>query len=81
MIQKILILGATSSIARETAALFAARGHHLYLASRDIEELARIATDLKIRYNVPVYQGWFDSEEFNTHPSFLQQVLETKAEI
>ena len=47
MSETVLILGATSAIARATAAAFAARGAALYLASRDMDELERIAAELK----------------------------------
>lgn len=81
MTQRILILGATSAIARETAALFAMQGHHLYLASRDQDELARIATDLIIRYTIPVFYGLFDAENYSSHQNFWQKVQETLGEI
>lgn len=71
----ILILGATSAIARAVAAQFAARGDTLYLASRDTEELARIATHLTIRYNVPVYYDFFDAEALSCQATFWQSVL------
>jgi short-subunit dehydrogenase len=71
----VLILGATSAIARGTAAAFAARGADLYLASRDLDELQRIAADLRLRYNVEVRHGLFDAEATETHDAFLQNVI------
>lgn len=71
----VLILGATSAIARGTAAAFAARGDNLYLASRDAEELQRIAADLRVRYGVTVHYSLFDAAATDTHPAFFQQVL------
>ena len=50
----ILILGATSSIARAVAAEFAANGYGLALTARDAAELERVAADLGLRYGVPV---------------------------
>lgn len=79
--QNILILGATSSIARSIATIFAARGDQLYLASRDTEELARITNDLKIRYNVPVHYSKFDAEDSSTHLDFWQNTLKTMQHI
>jgi short-subunit dehydrogenase len=73
----ILILGATSSIARACATEFAARGNNLFLASRDTEELARIANDLRVRYNVKIHYGEFDAENFATHEKFWQDTLHT----
>lgn len=75
--KSILILGATSMIARATAAAFAKQGYPLYLAGRDQAELARIASDLSIRYNVPTHYGDFDAEIINSHADFLKKVIET----
>jgi len=77
MSEAVLILGATSSIARSTAAAFAARGHALYLASRDLNELERIARDFGIRYGVEVRYGLFDAEAVETHESFFNSVIDT----
>lgn len=73
--EAVLILGATSAIARATAAAFAARGDNLYLASRDEEELRRIAVDLRLRYGVEVRHGLFDAEATDTHESFFKAVV------
>jgi decaprenylphospho-beta-D-erythro-pentofuranosid-2-ulose 2-reductase len=71
----ILILGATSAIARSTAASFAAQGHALYLAARDADELRRIAADFGIRFRIPVKYGTFDATDIETHNQFLQHVV------
>ncbi len=81
MRQNILILGATSSIARAIACEFAARGDNLYLASRDTEELSKIATDLTIRYQTVSYWGKFNAQDFAAHESFWQKVLQTMSHI
>lgn len=47
--QKILILGATSAIAEQTARLWAKQGHALYLIARKEARLQMMASDLKIR--------------------------------
>jgi len=76
----VLILGATSAIARGTAAAFAARGDDLYLASRDLDELKRIAADLQVRYGVKVLCGKFDATATETHTAFFLSVIkETQA--
>jgi len=75
MSEAVLILGATSAIARATAAAFAARGAALYLASRDRDELERIAADLHLRYGVEVHHGLFDAEATETHETFLRAVI------
>jgi len=67
--EAVLILGATSAIARATAVAFAARGDALYLASRDEEELRRISADLRLRYGIEVHYGRFDAAATDTHES------------
>jgi decaprenylphospho-beta-D-erythro-pentofuranosid-2-ulose 2-reductase len=47
---KVLILGATSALARACARLWAERGEELYLVARDGEKLAAVANDLKLRF-------------------------------
>jgi decaprenylphospho-beta-D-erythro-pentofuranosid-2-ulose 2-reductase len=76
MSEAVLILGATSAIARATAAAFAARGNALYLASRDLDELPRIAADLRLRYGVAVRYGLFDAVATESHEAFMQSVVE-----
>jgi len=71
----VLILGATSAIARGAACAFARRGHALYLAARDLPELERITADLAIRYGVAVRCGVFDAEAYSTHSGFLDGVV------
>jgi len=75
MSEAVLILGATSAIARATATAFAARGDSLYLASRDEEELQRIAADLRLRFGVEVHCGSFDAEATETHEAFFNSVV------
>jgi short-subunit dehydrogenase len=48
-VKRILITGATSAIAQETARLFAADGAALLLVGRDSDKLAAVADDLRAR--------------------------------
>ena len=75
MSETVLILGATSAIARATATAFAARGDALYLAARDLDELRRLAADLRLRHSVEVRYGLFDAEDFASHEEFLKNVI------
>ena len=59
----VLILGATSSIARHTAAAFARRGFDLCLAGRDQDEVQRVASDLNVRHGVSVQPVQFDAAD------------------
>lgn len=77
----VLILGATSAIARGTAAALAQRGYRLYLAGRDVESLRRDAADLAIRYGVAVHFGAFDAAAHDSHVAFLQRVVDEMGEL
>ena len=74
MSKPVLILGATSAIARSTAGAFAARGYSLYLAGRDAAELERLASDLRIRYRTEVRHGVFEAEDYDSHTRFIDRV-------
>lgn len=71
----ILIVGATSAIARALAAEFAARGHALLLAGRDVGELKMLAADLHLRHNVRTGTYPLDVLAFDTHHEVLQSVF------
>lgn len=75
MSEPVLILGATSGIARSAARAFAEKGYSLYLAGRDAEELERIASDLKVRYRTEVRCGLFEAEEYHSHAEFVERVI------
>ena len=47
--RRVLVLGATSAIAQETARIFAARGDALHLIARNASRLAAVADDLRAR--------------------------------
>lgn len=73
--QSILILGATSSIARACSEIFAARQAKLFLASRDISELERIAVDLRIRFAIKIDYAFFDITQLDSHEIFFETVI------
>ena len=50
----VVVLGATSAIARAVANEFAYRGYNLVLAARDQEENEIIAADLRVRWGASV---------------------------
>lgn len=79
--QRILILGATSSIARALATEFARHGASLFLAARDLEEVQRTAQDLQIRFQVPVHAGVFEAEDLASHPGLLETVRQDLGEV
>jgi NAD(P)-dependent dehydrogenase (short-subunit alcohol dehydrogenase family) len=53
MALKVVILGATKGIGRAVARQLAARGDRLHLLGRDLDDLARCATDLQARMPSP----------------------------
>lgn len=68
----VLLLGATSDIARALAAKFASEKYSVTLAARDHQRLEIMAADLHIRYKVPVYNVFFDALDFRSHEQFYQ---------
>jgi decaprenylphospho-beta-D-erythro-pentofuranosid-2-ulose 2-reductase len=79
--RSVLILGASSAIARGAANAFAERKMPLFLAGRDLDELERIANDLTIRYGITVKHGYFDAEQLDTHESFFKNAVQEMASI
>jgi short-subunit dehydrogenase len=69
---KILILGATSPIARALALRYASDGARLFLAARDSDEVARIAKDISVRSGIGAISGTFDASDFGTHDAFIR---------
>lgn len=72
----VLILGATSSIARHTAAAFARRGYDLCLAARDPEEVERVASDLRLRHGVNVQAVQFDAADADSSSQMMHVVMD-----
>lgn len=79
--QSILILGATSSIARACGEIFASRHCKLFLASRDISELERIAVDLRIRFNIEIDYAFFDITQLDSHANFFEILIDKMGSI
>ncbi len=75
MSQPVLILGATSGIARAICHCLAQQKHDLVLAGRDREELGKIAADLGLRYGIHTAALPFDALDFEGHPAFFQDCL------
>jgi decaprenylphospho-beta-D-erythro-pentofuranosid-2-ulose 2-reductase len=71
----VLILGATSGLARALAREWAARRYQLVLAARDEEELELIAGDLRVRYGAKVQTLAFDATNYRTHAAFWKRAV------
>lgn len=70
----VLIVGATSDIARAIAAVYAEAGRPLYLAARDGERLDRDAADLRLRYGVSVTALVFDILDTARHRPLIEEL-------
>lgn len=73
--RKILILGATSSIAEHTARVWAKRGDSFYLVGRNAEKLGVVAADLKTRGASLVETRVADLDDLDAHPQLLADAV------
>lgn len=73
--ERVLIIGATSGIAREVAKLYAERGAELALVARDTKELEVMDADLRVRGAEDVKWFAFDALDPSSHEKLLEQVL------
>lgn len=74
--RRVLILGATSAIAEETARLFASGGDALALVGRNLHRLETIAADLKVRGAPQVEILVADLNDFDRHESLVGEAAE-----
>ncbi|MFA7235529.1 MAG: SDR family oxidoreductase [Phycisphaeraceae bacterium] len=73
MSENIVILGATSGIAKALARRFASRRCDLLLAGRDADELNRLAADCRARFNIAAGVETFDALNFDDHAAFVDR--------
>ena len=69
----VVVLGATSAMARAIASEFAQRGYNVLVGARDQEENERIAADIRIRWDVGVAALPFDAQDIASHAAFFTQ--------
>jgi len=72
----ILIVGAKSDIAKAIAREYAKNGYDLYLAARNVEELADFAQDIITRTQKEVKLVELDILDFESHQSFYDSLEE-----
>ncbi len=72
----LLVLGATSDIARAVAHRYASEGWDILLAGRKTEILFRDAADLRIRYGVNAEGVSFQALDLASHQTFWSQFKE-----
>lgn len=70
----ILILGATSPIARAVAQEYASKNDDIFVACRHAERAEEIAADLVLRYDVRALGGTFDATDIDHHAEFIDEV-------
>ena len=70
---RVLIVGATSAIAQETAKLLAAEGHSIFLLGRELERLSAVAADLRVRGAGAIGMAKLDVLEFHKHRHMLEE--------
>lgn len=76
MNRPLLILGATSAIARALALELAGAGHDLILAGRNLDEVQRSATDVALRKGTTVLARRWEATDFASHPFFFTECVE-----
>jgi decaprenylphospho-beta-D-erythro-pentofuranosid-2-ulose 2-reductase len=74
---RVLIIGATSAIAHETAKCFAGDGADLFLVARNAEKLQALADDLKVRGARSVETYLLDLAELDRHEEMLNAAIES----
>jgi short-subunit dehydrogenase len=79
--KKIVIIGATSAVATETARCFALEGAELFIAARSEEKLERLASDLRCRGAAAVHTGIFNAREVASHDQLLENAFHKLGEI
>lgn len=71
--KKVLIIGATSAIAKHCAQLWARRGNELYLVARNEKRLKAIAYDLKAKGARQTHIHHMDLNEIDNHFAMLNK--------
>jgi decaprenylphospho-beta-D-erythro-pentofuranosid-2-ulose 2-reductase len=72
----VVILGATSAIARAVADRLAAQGCRLVLGAREVDEAERLAADLRVRYRAEASAAAFDALDFDSHSAFMDAAVD-----
>lgn len=73
---KLMIVGATSTIAHETAKHFAADGAEFFIVGRSPEKLAVVQHDLEVRGAARVVPYTLDLNQFDQHETMLSAAYE-----
>lgn len=71
----LLVLGGNSLIAKHVAEKFAQNRQDVFFAGRNEEELKKLSSDFKIRYNINAFWDYFDAVDYQKHKTFFDNVL------
>lgn len=71
--KSVVILGATSPIARALAAEYGRDGYKVIVGARDDEENETIAADLRVRFGATAHAAHWDATDFDGHAGFFEQ--------
>jgi len=71
--KSVVILGASSTIARHIAYAFAQRGYATALAARDDAENDILAADIRTRFQVACHALHFDATDYAAHDGFVEE--------
>ena len=70
----LLVLGASSDIAKATAQQFAEKGFNIHLAHQKHEKLKNFAGDLEVRHNIKTQTHIFDALNIKSHDAFYKKI-------
>ncbi|MGD8280173.1 MAG: SDR family oxidoreductase [Gemmatimonadota bacterium] len=71
--RSVLVLGATSGIARALCRELARTPRTFLLAGRDAAEVARAAQDLRVRFRASAHECVFDAADYTTHGLLVEK--------
>jgi decaprenylphospho-beta-D-erythro-pentofuranosid-2-ulose 2-reductase len=74
---RVLIIGATSAIAGETAKAYAEDGSRLFLTGRNAAKLAAVGDDLRVRGAAQVHTAILDVSQISRHREVLDSAIAT----
>ncbi len=77
----VLIVGATSAIAKAVARIYASKGDSLYLLARSENKLASMEQDLQVRGAAAISSWLFDACDLASHPGTLDKVFEQAGQL
>jgi short-subunit dehydrogenase len=78
---KILVIGATSAIAQETAKLYARDGAELFLVGRSPEKLEAVKDDLQVRGAMRAETYALDLNELGQHTAMIEAAIASLGEL